>query len=148
MTNLMSLSLRDDLESMMHIIVFLYNGTTPLIRLVHKRLDVDDSSLSLEDILEMRRDHEKEVIDQTTQMLPGSLKSAFSYIMSLGHKQKPDYHLIRLFFAQTMEEMQSLKKNPLNIDNQILFEEFKQEERKEQNNRLQNNNCLEERKEG
>lgn len=144
----MSLSLRDDLESMMHIIVFLYNGTTPLIRLVHKRLDVDDSSLSLEDILEMRRDHEKEVIDQTTQMLPGSLKSAFSYIMSLGHKQKPDYHLIRLFFAQTMEEMQSLKKNPLNIDNQILFEEFKQEERKEQNNRLQNNNCLEERKEG
>lgn len=51
-------------------------------------------------------------------MLPDGMASAFSYIFSLSHKSSPDYNLVKLFFASTVEEEKEAFTSKIQIENQ------------------------------
>ena len=58
----------------------------------------------LKDVLEFRKNNKQKCHTRIKQLLPNSLGSAFSYIVSLSHEQKPDYNLIKLFITSCMED--------------------------------------------
>ena len=53
-------------------------------------------------------------------MLPGSLRSAFSYITMLGHKDKPDYNLVKLYLSFDGEDEKRVFSTQLKIHNERL----------------------------
>lgn len=58
MMKLLSISRKDDLESLMYILCFLYNGTIPVVDYVNSRLDVSDSKCILDRIQNFRTKNE------------------------------------------------------------------------------------------
>lgn len=58
----------------------------------------------LEQVIKYRKDNLKVNKEQVKDMLPGGLKSAFSYVNSLKFKEKPDYNLIKLYLAQNLDD--------------------------------------------
>jgi hypothetical protein len=90
----------------MYIICFLYNGTIPVIDYVNRCINSDDSHSILGRIQQFRKENQGSLFQEIKEMLPGSLKSAFAYIMQLEHGEKPNYDLIKLFFTSTIEEEQ------------------------------------------
>lgn len=99
MINLQSTSRKDDLESLMYILCFLYRGTIPVVDYVNKCLEVDDNNSILERIQNYRKDNQSLIHSQVKEMLPGSMKTAFTYITQLAHAEKPNYNLIKLFLT-------------------------------------------------
>lgn len=53
-------------------------------------------------------------------MLPGSLRTAFSYITMLEHKDKPDYNLVKLYLSFDLEDEQRIFSTQLIIQNERL----------------------------
>jgi hypothetical protein len=55
-------------------------------------------------VLTYRRENNKECYNKIKDMLPGSLRTAFSYITMLEHKDKPDYNLVKLYLSFDLED--------------------------------------------
>lgn len=120
MMKLLSISRKDDLESLMYILCFLYNGTIPVVDYVNKRLDVTDSKCILDRIQSFRTKNEQMIFDQIREMLPRGFRTSFSYILQLSHKQSPDYNFIKLLFSQSKHEEKMVMKTRLKLDSLSL----------------------------
>lgn len=53
-------------------------------------------------------------------MLPGSLRTAFSYITMLEHKEKPDYNLVKLYLSFDSEDEKRIFDSQLIVRNERL----------------------------
>jgi hypothetical protein len=53
----------------------------------------------LDKVLTYRKENSKECHNKIKNMLPGSLRSAFTYVTMLEHKDRPDYNLMKLYLA-------------------------------------------------
>jgi len=60
MVNLKSTSRKDDLESLMYILCFLYSGTLPIIEYINKNIDNFHMRQFLSKVLKYRRDKKEE----------------------------------------------------------------------------------------
>lgn len=96
---LKSTSRRCDLESFLSIISFLYNGTLPIIDIVHDQQNAKDKKEILDHMETYRRTHKESLRDSIKESLPKNLRNAHTYIHTLDFKSKPDYGLLKLFFA-------------------------------------------------
>lgn len=101
MIDLMSTSRKCDLESLIYIICFLHKGSLPIVNIINEKHDMQDKKELLDHMNTYRRQHKTTLRDEVLSMLPDNLKSAFSYIHQLSFIEKPDYTLIKIFFAQT-----------------------------------------------
>lgn len=117
MVNQISISRRDDLESLMLLICYLKSGTLPVVEYINANLDVIDINKFIDDVLQFRIKNFKECKDQTKELLGEKLQSAYIYVTELVHNQKPDYKLLKLLMAQTeadeqqiIEEQQEMKR--------------------------------------
>ena len=136
MINLQSIGRKDDLESLMYIICFLYNGTIPVIDYVNRCINSDDSQSILGRIQQFRKENQTSLFREIKEMLPGSLKSALAYIIQLGHDEKPNYDLIKLFFTSTIEEEQQALVSRLQIENENLARGVLFDDRKDNNEEI------------
>ena len=99
MVNLMTTSRKDDLESLMYILCYLYRGILPIIEYINNNIDNFHMSRFLSKVLAYRSEHKAECHEKIKELLPESMKSAFQYIVMLKHEDKPDYNLIKLWLA-------------------------------------------------
>jgi hypothetical protein len=51
-------------------------------------------------------------------MLPGSMRTAFQYITCLGHEDKPNYNLIKLYLSFDIEDEERIYESKLKITNE------------------------------
>lgn len=99
MSALMTTSRKDDLESLMYIMCYLLTGTLPVIEFINENIDKFDMDQFLNNILDYRVKNKQHCHDEIVKLLYGSMKSAFQYIISLKHEEKPNYELIKLYMA-------------------------------------------------
>lgn len=95
----MTTSRKDDLESLMYIMCYLLTGTLPVIEFINENIDKFDMDQFLNNILDYRVKNKQHCHDEIVKLLYGSMKSAFQYIISLKHEEKPNYELIKLYMA-------------------------------------------------
>ena len=117
MVNKTSISRKDELESMMYILCFLYSGTLPIIEWLNKNIERIHMKHIFEEICKYRIEKKKEYCEQVTNLLPPGFKQAFQYILLIDHKAKPDYNLIKLWFANNKSEEKKAFTSALNIKN-------------------------------
>ena len=115
MTNLMSTARKDDLESIMYLLCYLYKGTLPIIEYINNNLDNFQSSKFLPRVLEYRIENKKAIHDRIKSLLPPSMATAFTYICQLEHEDKPDYNMIKLLFSFDEEDEQRAFNSKLSI---------------------------------
>ena len=74
MINKTSISRKDDLESMMYVLCFLFSGTLPIIEWLNKNIERIHMKHIFEEICNYRIDHKKEYIEEVTNLLPSGFK--------------------------------------------------------------------------
>ena len=55
----------------------------------------------LAEVLNYRRENQRYCHERIKGQLKGSMRTAFTYILQLGHEEKPDYQLIKLYMASS-----------------------------------------------
>lgn len=122
MVNLLTTGRKDDLESLIYILCFLIKGTLPIVNLINSNIQNVDVEMSnfFDRVLKFRKDLREECHDAIKLMLPGSMRSAFCYITSLSHQDKPDYDLIKLYLSFDHEDEERLRSSKLIIQNERL----------------------------
>lgn len=117
MVNQITVSRRDDLESLMLLVCYLKSGTLPVVEYINANLDHIDISKFIDDVLEYRIKNFKESQEQIKELLGERLQSAYIYTTGLVYNQKPDYKLLKLLIAQTeldeqqiIDEQQEMKR--------------------------------------
>lgn len=63
-----------------------------------------------------RRSNKEGLRKLLKKALPKNLRNAFTYIHTLDYKDKPDYNLLKLFFAVDEAEMNIALKSQLKIE--------------------------------
>lgn len=106
----------------MYILCFLYQGTIPMVEYVHNQPDFEgeeDEQIYLFNLLlRYRKDNKEEIHKKIKSLLPNGMRSAFSYIVSLSFNSEPDYNLIKLFFASSIEDEVKAFTSTLQIENE------------------------------
>jgi len=120
MTNLMSTSRKDDLESIMYLLCYLFKGTLPIIEYININIDNFQSSEFLKRILQYRIDNKVMCHDRIKSLLPPNMATAFTYINQLKHEDKPNYLMIKLWFAFSEREEQRAFKTKLKIKEEFI----------------------------
>ena len=77
MVNLNTTARKDDLESLMYILCFLYSGTLPIIEFINANIENFHMSQFLKEVVKFRKDNKKECHTKITNLLPMSMKSGF-----------------------------------------------------------------------
>lgn len=99
MVNLKTTGRKDDLESLIYLLCFLMKGTLPIIDFINQNIEGLDMGSFFDKVLEYRREKQLHCHTQIKAMLPGTIRTAFDYISSLSHTDKPDYNLVKLYFS-------------------------------------------------
>ena len=115
MVNQISISRRDDLESLMLLICYLKSGTLPVVEYINANLDSIDINKFIDDVLQFRIKNSKECELQTKELLGEKLQSAYIYVTALLHNKKPDYKLLKLLMAQTEVDEQQIIEEQLEM---------------------------------
>lgn len=100
----MSTARKDDLQSIMYLLCYLYKGTLPIIEYINISTENFESSLFLPRVLQYRINHKETCNERIKSLLPPSMATAFTYINQLKHEDKPDYNMIKLWFAFNEED--------------------------------------------
>ena len=95
MVELKTTSRKDDLESLMYILCYLYSGKLPIIEFINENIDDFHMSEFLNEVLKYRRENKSTCHARIKELLPGSMSAAFQYIISPTHEEKPNYNLIK-----------------------------------------------------
>mmetsp|Transcript_3089 Transcript_3089/g.4732 ORF Transcript_3089/g.4732 Transcript_3089/m.4732 type:complete len:265 (-) Transcript_3089:771-1565(-) len=117
MVELKTTSRKDDLESLMYILCYLHSGKLPIIEFINENIDDFHMSEFLNEVLKYRRENKLKCHDRIKQLLPGSLRSAFDYIIGLKHDEKPNYGLIRLWMVFDNADEERFLHSKLKIEN-------------------------------
>jgi hypothetical protein len=97
MVNMLTLSRKDDLESLMYIFCFLLNGTLPVVDFINETLGNFEVSKFMNHLINYRQTNQNTYQAKIKTLLPASMSSAFTHVIGLGFKDKPDYGLTRFF---------------------------------------------------
>ena len=117
MVELMTTSRKDDLESLMYILCYLYSGKLPIIEFINKNIDKFHMSEFLKEVLKYRKEKKQECHARILELLPDSIARAFNYIIQLDHKKKPDYNLIKWYMVFDENDTKRFMKSKLKIEN-------------------------------
>ena len=120
MMNLMSTARKDDLESIIYLLCYLYKGTLPIIEYINSNIDNFQTSQFLANVLQYRIDNKVMCHNRIKSLLPPSMATAFSYINQLKHEDKPNYNMIKLWFAFDEEDEQRAFNTKLIIKDETL----------------------------
>ena len=136
MVNMLTSSRKDDLESLMYIICFLYTGTLPVIEFINRNIEAINMSQFLREVLKFRQRNKDRCHQRLMELLPNNFVPAFQYISNLPYDAKPDYNLIRLWFASNPNEEKLAFKSKLHIKNNkiardILYDNSAKEAQKQ-----------------
>jgi hypothetical protein len=142
MVNLMTTSRKDDLESLIYILCYLYTGTLPIIEFINADISNINMSQFLAEVLKYRVINVEKCQARIKQLLPENLLPAFHYVLNLSHDAKPDYNLIKLWMACSDEDERSIFSTKLVIKNErmakdILYEHSFKDIRLRQGNNVQ-----------
>lgn len=77
MVNLKTTARKDDLESLMYILCYLYNGTLPIIEFINSNIENFHMSQFLNEVLKYRKDNMQLCHSRIKNLLPMSMKAAF-----------------------------------------------------------------------
>lgn len=110
MVSLKSTGRKDDIESFMYILCYLYKGMLPVVEFINENIDNFNMNQFLEKILAFRVENKHKCHQKVKEYLPQSLVPAFSYIMSLKFADRPDYNLIKLWMATDEEDEKNVFK--------------------------------------
>ena len=114
---MLSSSRKDDLESLLYIVCFLFTGKLPVIEFINRNIDSINMSQFLKEVLKFRQRNKEKCHNRMRELLPENLVPAFQYVINLSYDAKPDYNLIRLWFASTPAEEKLAFKSKLIIKN-------------------------------
>lgn len=120
MVKMMSTSRKDDLESLMYILSYLYKGKLPVLDFINQNIESIQMSQFKSKILSFREKYSKLCHTKIKESLPEQMSPAFTYIMTLNHTQKPDYNLIKLWIAADQQDENNIFKKRYVIENQKL----------------------------
>lgn len=124
MVNLLTTSRKDDLESLMYILCYLYTGILPIIEFINQNIDNFNMSQFLTEVLRYRVHNSEKCHARVRELLPENLIPAFQYIILLGHDTKPDYNLVKLWLASTQEEEKNAFTSKLVIKNERMAKDI------------------------
>jgi hypothetical protein len=130
MVALMSTGRKDDLESLIYILCYLYSAKIPTIEFVNQHINSFHMPSFLSEVLKFRVENKKECHERIIELLPENVRPAFQYIVQLKHDSKPDYGLIKLWLAYDRDDEQNAFESKLHIANDkiannILFQHSK-----------------------
>jgi serine/threonine protein kinase len=97
MVNLLTTSRKDDLESLMYILCYLYKGVLPIIEFINMNIDNFHMSRFLSRVLKYRQEKKEQCHERIKSLLPMSMSNAFQYIINMAHEDKPNYGLLKIF---------------------------------------------------
>lgn len=83
MIKLMSTGRKDDIESFIYILCYLYQGNLPVVQFINENIEDLNMSQFLEKILEFRNQHRDICHEKVKSYLPQHFAPAFAYIISL-----------------------------------------------------------------
>ena len=84
----------------MYLLCFLYAGTLPVIlNFINENIEMIDMKEFIEIYCKYRIEHKEMIHQKIKDVLPRSFKTAFAYIVELNHHDKPNYQMIKLWFA-------------------------------------------------
>jgi serine/threonine protein kinase len=124
MVNLMTTSRKDDLESLIYILCYLYTGTLPIIEFINADISNINMSQFLAEVLKYRVNNAEKCRSRIKQLLPENLVPAFQYVLNLKHDAKPDYNLIKLWMACSYEDERQVFATKLLIKNERMAKDI------------------------
>jgi hypothetical protein len=71
----------------------------------------------LDKILTFRTEKKQDCHEKIVKLLYGSMKSAFQYVVSLKHEDKPNYELIKLWMAFDEEDEKKVFDTQIEVNN-------------------------------
>lgn len=102
----------------MYMICFLYTGTLPILEHINENLADINFNRFLDFVIKFRRSKKEKNYKKVCELLPKGLQTAYKYIMSLKHDDKPNYQLIKLWMS-TDEEQEKEIFEPKVFNNKI-----------------------------
>lgn len=99
MANCLTPGRKDDLESLIYILCFLFAGKFPIIEYIFNNYDnikVDDLTRH---ILEIRIQKRETHLDWIKENLPLALRPCFEYVKTLHYRDRPNYNLVKLWLT-------------------------------------------------
>lgn len=81
MVSLLSTGRKDDLESLIYILCYLYSATIPTIEFVNQQIDNFHMPSFLAEVLKFRVDEKTYCHNRITELLPENIRPAFQYII-------------------------------------------------------------------
>ena len=107
MVNMKSTSRKDDLESLMFLLCFLYTGSLPILDMLNGAIEDIIVGDFLKVFCKFRIENKELIHSLIKNKLPNSMATAFSYIQEMKFEEKPNYQLIKLWFAFNVEQEQN-----------------------------------------
>lgn len=101
----------------MYILCFLLRGTLPIIQYINENIEHFNMDRFLAKVLDHRKDKMEENEAEVKKLLPNNLRSAFAYICSLKHKEKPDYNMVKLWLAYNRQDERNVFATEIQIQN-------------------------------
>jgi hypothetical protein len=94
--NLLTTSRKDDLESLIYILCFLFRGVLPISEFINSNIDNIHFSSLLPRVQKFRQDKKDHCHEQMKTLLPKSMSNAFNYIINMAYEEKPNYNLLKI----------------------------------------------------
>lgn len=97
-------SRKDDLESLLYILCYVYSGKIPIIEYLFNNYESIDDNDFVGHINRVRIKYYKDHTKWVKEHLPRSIKTCFEYCETLSFKDRPNYNLMKLYMSPTSEE--------------------------------------------
>jgi hypothetical protein len=98
-----TLGRKDDLEQLMQLCCFLFNGKLPIHKVIKDHL----RQIKIKNLFDFVQEYRKNNIDNyhisVKEMLPKRFQTAYCYITSLNYDSKPEYTLVKFWLASNTD---------------------------------------------